>query len=118
MHLSKITLVDVVAAAVFVALASALGYRRRRGQIPFPPGPRGFPLIGHFLTFPKNFVWLTFTEWGQKYGGSCLSALHSGLISGANRRDRVRQNSRTGHSHSQYPKGSQGLARKAWKYLL
>lgn len=51
-----------------MALVSALGYRHRRGRLPYPPGPRGLPLIGHFLTFPKNFVWLTFTEWGQKYG--------------------------------------------------
>jgi hypothetical protein len=101
MHFYKITLLDVFAAAVFVALVSALGYRHRRGRLPYPPGPRGLPLIGHFLTFPKNFVWLTFTEWGQKYGGSCLSPLNAGLISGANRRDRVRQNSWTGHSHSQ-----------------
>ena len=44
--------------------------------------------------------------------------VRSGLISGAHRRDRVRQNSQTGNSRSQLPKGSQGLAREARKYLL
>lgn len=66
MHLS---LLDVFAAVVFVTLVAVFGYRHRRGQLPYPPGPRGLPLIGHFLTFPKNFVWLTFTEWGRQYGG-------------------------------------------------
>src|SRR6266404_1864676 len=68
MHLSKITLSDVFAVLVFFVFVSAFGSRRRRYQLPHPPGPRGLPLIGHFLTFPKNFVWLTFTEWGRQYG--------------------------------------------------
>jgi hypothetical protein len=74
MHLvSPNALLDALAAATFVALATSFYYQRQRTRLPYPPGPRGFPIIGHFLTFPKRFVWLTFTEWGQKYGMECQS---------------------------------------------
>jgi hypothetical protein len=70
---SLIALLDVLAVAAFVALANSFNYRRQSSRLPYPPGPRGLPIIGHFLTFPKNFVWLTFTEWGQKYGIKSIS---------------------------------------------
>ncbi|KAH9971777.1 cytochrome P450 [Russula compacta] len=64
----SIALLDVLAFATLVALATSFNRRRQWNQLPLPPGPRGLPIIGHLLTFPKNFVWLTFTEWGRKYG--------------------------------------------------
>lgn len=35
---------------------------------PYPPGPRGWPLIGNVLDMPRIKPWVTFTEWGQMYG--------------------------------------------------
>ncbi|KAG2158980.1 cytochrome P450 [Suillus bovinus] len=35
---------------------------------PYPPGPPGWPLIGNVLDMPNIKPWLTFTEWGKKYG--------------------------------------------------
>ncbi|KAK0185239.1 cytochrome P450 [Armillaria mellea] len=35
---------------------------------PLPPGPRGIPLIGNLLDMPSDYEWLTFAEWGEKYG--------------------------------------------------
>jgi hypothetical protein len=63
-----VALLDALAFATLVALATSFNRRRQWNQLPLPPGPRGLPIVGHFLTFPKNFVWLTFTEWGRKYG--------------------------------------------------
>ncbi|KAG1855207.1 cytochrome P450 [Suillus subalutaceus] len=40
----------------------------RKNPAPYPPGPRGWPLIGNVLDMPRIKPWLTFTEWGQKYG--------------------------------------------------
>ncbi|KAG2077743.1 cytochrome P450 [Suillus decipiens] len=34
----------------------------------YPPGPPGWPLIGNILDMPHIKPWLTFTEWGKKYG--------------------------------------------------
>ncbi|KAG9317635.1 cytochrome P450 [Chiua virens] len=35
---------------------------------PFPPGPKGLPLVGNIADMPSVKPWLTFTQWGQKYG--------------------------------------------------
>ncbi|KAG2033215.1 cytochrome P450 [Suillus americanus] len=40
----------------------------RKNPAPYPPGPRGWPLIGNILDMPRIKPWLTFTEWGHKYG--------------------------------------------------
>ncbi|KAG2362235.1 cytochrome P450 [Suillus spraguei] len=40
----------------------------KKNPAPYPPGPRGLPLVGNFLDIPRINTWLTFTEWGQKYG--------------------------------------------------
>ncbi|KAG2353725.1 cytochrome P450, partial [Suillus spraguei] len=35
---------------------------------PYPPGPRGWPLVGNIRDMPQIKPWLTFAEWGRKYG--------------------------------------------------
>ncbi|KAG1847833.1 cytochrome P450 [Suillus subalutaceus] len=40
----------------------------KKNPAPYPPGPRGWPLIGNVLDMPRIKPWLTFAEWGQKYG--------------------------------------------------
>ncbi|KAK0479597.1 cytochrome P450, partial [Armillaria novae-zelandiae] len=49
-------------------LAWYLFRRTRRSITPFPPGPRGLPLIGNLFDMPSEKEWLTFAEWGVKYG--------------------------------------------------
>ena len=34
----------------------------------FPPGPKGLPLVGNIADMPSVKPWLTFAQWGQKYG--------------------------------------------------
>lgn len=60
---------------VFCAFAALLIYRmwyRKRFEkflgYSLPPGPRGLPLIGNLLDMPSEKEWLTFAEWGKKYG--------------------------------------------------
>ncbi|KAH8118942.1 cytochrome P450 [Phellopilus nigrolimitatus] len=46
-------------------------YRRHHRNVqglPFPPGPRGFPIIGNILDMPKEQKWLTVAEWKKSYG--------------------------------------------------
>ncbi|KAG2152670.1 cytochrome P450 [Suillus bovinus] len=40
----------------------------RKNPAPYPPGPPGLPLIGNVLDMPNIRPWLTFAEWGRKYG--------------------------------------------------
>ncbi|KAJ7600311.1 cytochrome P450 [Mycena floridula] len=38
-------------------------------KAPLPPGPRGLPVLGNILDFPRSRLWVKFTELGKKYGG-------------------------------------------------
>ena len=56
----------------------------KRGEGPLPPGPKGLPIIGvtfiHLFSsstynlfqnvadMPKEEEWITFAEWGRKWG--------------------------------------------------
>ncbi|KAG2072078.1 cytochrome P450 [Suillus decipiens] len=39
-----------------------------KNSAPYPPGPRGWPLVGNIRDLPEIKRWLTFAEWGKKYG--------------------------------------------------
>ncbi|RDB15644.1 O-methylsterigmatocystin oxidoreductase [Hypsizygus marmoreus] len=61
----------------FLPLALVFGiafYVRRRA--PFPPGPRGVPLLGVAREHPKTEFWKTYAEWGRKYGNKGLISFH------------------------------------------
>jgi hypothetical protein len=59
----------VLGAAIFIIARWALPKLRNGPRnLPMPPGPRGFLLIGNLLDMPKSKEWLTYTEWGKKWG--------------------------------------------------
>ncbi|KJA14903.1 hypothetical protein HYPSUDRAFT_1070939, partial [Hypholoma sublateritium FD-334 SS-4] len=62
----------IVVVALVLCLSVSLFHCRRRRN--YPPGPKGFPLIGIALEHPKSEFWKTYAQWGMKYG-------HHGLIS-------------------------------------
>lgn len=47
--------------------ASRKALQRRKG-LPYPPGPKGLPIIGNALDMPKSREWEKAAEWRSKYG--------------------------------------------------
>lgn len=43
------------------------GKKRMKGTRA-PPGPKGWPIIGNFFDMPSVDQYLTFVNWGKKYG--------------------------------------------------
>jgi hypothetical protein len=68
MQFPSITAVDglvILTSFYFVLLLH--DHRRRRG-LPYPPGPRSWPIIGNLLDVPSRRPWVTYSEMSKKYG--------------------------------------------------
>jgi hypothetical protein len=70
MFLTSSPALDVFLLASFVYLLKY--FLARRARTPYPPGPKGLPLIGNLLDLPKQYEWETFTRWGQEFGTHIL----------------------------------------------
>lgn len=62
----------VIAGTLTYALVAkaVLGKSRKRNpkNLPLPPGPKGYPLIGNLFDVPKDKPWVAYNEWSKKYG--------------------------------------------------
>lgn len=36
--------------------------------LPYPPGPKGLPIIANILDVPASRAWLTYSHWQKQYG--------------------------------------------------
>ncbi|KAG0702309.1 cytochrome P450 [Suillus ampliporus] len=66
LSLTNITWLDLCLAGVGVYLVKQVFTGKT--PAPYPPGPPGRPLVGNIPDMPQVKPWLTFTEWGKKYG--------------------------------------------------
>ncbi|KZV89549.1 cytochrome P450 [Exidia glandulosa HHB12029] len=58
----------VALAAAGIGAVVLLAWARKGSQGPFPPGPKGHPLVGSLFSWPSHQEWLTFTKWREEYG--------------------------------------------------
>ncbi|KAH9981018.1 cytochrome P450 [Lactifluus volemus] len=65
---SLISVLDILAAVLFLATLWAIRDHRKRGGLPYPPGPQPLPIIGNLLDISKEFSWLAFTRFSETYG--------------------------------------------------
>lgn len=56
---------DVVAAVFGIVIVKKLFTKRSSA---LPPGPSKLPLLENLLDMPTSHEWLTFAEWGKKWG--------------------------------------------------
>lgn len=56
--------------AFFFALLGTLivWIRRSKIKLVYPPGPKGFPLMGNIWDIPSTYEWLTYARWSQDFG--------------------------------------------------
>ncbi|KAJ3824541.1 cytochrome P450 [Lentinula raphanica] len=74
-----------------------------RSRPPLPPGPTGLPLIGNVMDMPSESEWLTFAEWGRKYGGICSVTLLGQHMIIVNSGEVMEQLDKRGSIHSDRP---------------
>ncbi|KAI0086252.1 cytochrome P450 [Irpex rosettiformis] len=41
---------------------------QRKPPAPYPPGPKGLPIVGNMFDMPPAYPWHTFTDWGKTFG--------------------------------------------------
>ncbi|KAF5309807.1 hypothetical protein D9611_013581 [Ephemerocybe angulata] len=73
--LRGLTVVDVALLSAGVYILKAYFDKRAKAGQQLPPGPKGLPVVGNVADMPKEKEWLTFTEWGRKFGGICAVSL-------------------------------------------
>ena len=56
------TYIDFFAILATAALLYAI-HRRRKPSLPFPPGPKGLPLVGNLFQVPSELEWIKYHEW-------------------------------------------------------
>lgn len=59
--------VDAVAIALALCVVVNL-YVKKRRAVKIPPGPKGYPIVGNLLDWPKEKEWVTFAQWREQYG--------------------------------------------------
>lgn len=64
-----ITVIDCLAISFFLYLLANLRDRKRRGGLPYPPGPPSWPIIGNLLDVPNATPWSAYADMSKKYGG-------------------------------------------------
>jgi hypothetical protein len=56
------------------------GYIQERQEnpknLPLPPGPKGYPIIGSLLAFPRYKAWLEYDKWSKIYGKHFHPQIH------------------------------------------
>lgn len=56
-------------AVVATAVALTVAWKRWGSRrLPYPPGPKGYPIIGNLLDFPENPIWEGFAKMAQDHG--------------------------------------------------
>ncbi|KAJ8516458.1 hypothetical protein ONZ45_g6243 [Pleurotus djamor] len=46
--------------------------RRRRRQLPLPPGPSRLPIVGNLFNIPKTHQWLQYQKWAAEFDSDIL----------------------------------------------
>lgn len=59
-----------ISGIVSVYILKLITSKRRQNprRLPYPPGPKGYPIIGNLLELPLHKPWLVYQELSRRYG--------------------------------------------------
>ncbi|KAF8810286.1 cytochrome P450 [Phlegmacium glaucopus] len=78
--MGSLTYLDIVFAIFTVVLLKKVFTGTKR-SIPLPPGPSKLPLLDNLLDLPTDKAWVTFSDWGKKWGDIVsISALGQHIV--------------------------------------
>lgn len=68
-------ILDLSVVLLFLAAIRAIRDHRKRGGLPYPPGPPPLPVIGNLLDIPLQSSWFAYIRFSKTYGPTTLSFL-------------------------------------------
>lgn len=63
-------MLDIILAVFCLVGSLVLLTRRRKSSLPYPPGPKGYPIIGNMHHLPGEEKWEYFASLKPKYGAT------------------------------------------------
>jgi len=66
--------------ALLIAYSYIQDWRRNPARLPYPPGPKGYPIIGNLFDIPNAFIYKRFGEMSREIGQSIFSCLPPPLL--------------------------------------
>lgn len=72
----------LLTAVLLISYSYIDDWRRNPARLPYPPGPKGYPVIGNLFDIPNAFIYKRFREMSRELGtfhllGHCSSTLTS-----------------------------------------
>jgi hypothetical protein len=68
MQFPSVNVVDCLVVSLFIYVIVVFRDHRRRRGLPYPPGPRPWPIIGNFLDLPNRHPWAAYAAMSERYG--------------------------------------------------